>query len=61
MAVDFADYFWGEKHEGFQVSEKKHIYLSNPIFIYPCIPLYLGVDAEHEGKPAGLEGVGGVR
>jgi hypothetical protein len=20
MAVDFCDYFWGEKHDGFQVS-----------------------------------------
>jgi len=30
------------------------IYLSNPICIYSRKPLYLGVDAEHEGKSAGL-------
>ena len=32
MAVDFADYFWGEKHDGFQVE------------YYICLDIYLAIE-----------------
>ena len=55
MAVDFCDYFWGEKHDGFNVIYQVTLSLSNNI--RDKMPLYwILILAEHESRPCGSQG-----